>query len=254
MPVDYDFVEVGTGVYGTISHYCARSHDDLASPVGRSIWSHWRRDRYQYRGLAVDPLQANLDELPVLPHVTKLAAAMDAWPGEQKFYFVSPENIKKHMHDYEAPFSDHPESYPVNVMWYASSLGSLGRPHPNLKHMLKHIGRSDLLENVVVPVLDWTCLCAKFDVRKVDVVQLDCEGKDCAILKGMLRHHKHDLWNLPRVIAFEANHLVSRMKKWKTICALKKHGYKVVYKNGPNVVVERSCGDVAFCAAARSHH
>ena len=62
------------------------------------------------------------------------------------------------------------------------------------------------------------------------------------------------LWTLPRVIAFEANHLVSRMKKWKTICALKKHGYKVVYKSGLNVVVERSCGDVAFCAAARSHH
>ena len=36
-----------------------------------------------------------------------------------------------------------------DVMWYAGSLGSLGKPHPNLEFMLRAVGRRDLLEKEI---------------------------------------------------------------------------------------------------------
>ena len=73
--------------------------------------------------------------------------------------------------------------------------------------MLQQVNRSDLMENKLIKVLDWRELCDAYKVRRVDVVQLDCEGKDCAILQGMLRYYDQDKASLPRVIRFEANHL-----------------------------------------------
>ena len=52
----------------------------------------------------MDPVQEHLDALPDLPRVHKVEAAMDEWSGQGKFYFVAPENIRKHMGDYETFF------------------------------------------------------------------------------------------------------------------------------------------------------
>ena len=123
-------------------------------------------------------------------------------------------------------------------MWYAGSLGSLGHPHPNLEFMLREVDRLDLMENKAVPVYDWGRLCKSFNVRRADVVQLDCEGKDCAILRSMLRHYDDD-WNLPRVIAFEANHLTPSAEVDATVKSLCDRGYSVKYRTDQNAMVQR---------------
>ena len=232
----YDFIEVGTADHTTITQYCAYDQSS-ASSVGEEIWTNLDDLRWA-RGLAVDPIREHLDALPDLPQVQKVEAAMDEWSGQNQFYFVSPQNIKKHMGKYKALFSNDPWAYRVDVMWYAGSLGSLGHPHPNLEFMLRGVDRLDLLENKAVPVYDWGRLCKSFNVRTADVVQLDCEGKDCAILRSMLRHYDDD-WNLPRVIAFEANHLTPSAEKKATVKSLGDRGYSVRMWSDKNVMVER---------------
>ena len=122
-------------------------------------------------------------------------------------------------------------------MWFAGSLGSLGHPHPNLEFMLRGVNRLDLLENKEVEVCDWERLCTEFNVRYVDVVQLDCEGKDCAILRSMLRHCVDD-GNLPRIIAFEANHLTPPAEVDYTVKVLCDRGYRVRNRTDYDVLVE----------------
>ena len=104
--------------------------------------------------------------------------------------------------------------------------------------MLRGVDRLDLLENKAVPVYDWGRLCKKFNVRRADVVQLDCEGKDCAVLRSMLKHYDDD-WNLPRVIAFEANHLTPSAEVDATVKSLCDRGYSVRYRTDQNAMVQR---------------
>ena len=236
--VHYDFVEVGTSTYSTITQYCA--HDESnASCIGSEIWSNLE-DLSWARGLAVDPLRENLNALPDLPCVQKVEAAMDEHSGQSNFYFVSQENIKKYMGDYTACFGQY-DSWHVDVMWYAGALGSLGKPHPNLEFMLGAVGRLDLLENKIVPVHDRRSLCEEFQCRTADVVQLDCEGKDCAIMRSMLRHYDDD-YDLPRVVAFEANHLTPSAEVDATLKSLYARGYELRFQSNCNVMVERYWG------------
>jgi len=234
----YDFIEVGTADHSTITHFCARHEQKHAAWIGNEIWSTLDDLRWA-RGLAVDPIFYHLQALPDLPHVEKVQAAMDEWSGENRFYAVSPESIMRHMGAYHTYFSTDSWAWEVDVMWYAGSLGSLGKPHPNLEFMLRNIGRSDLLESKLVDVYDWRGLCHKYNVRSVDVVQLDCEGRDCAILRGMLRHcEKNSLW-LPRVIQFEANHLTPRAEVESTVQSLISSGFHVSHRTQNNIMVKR---------------
>ena len=232
----YDFIEVGTSDYSTITHYCA--HDECkASCIGSEIWSNLD-DLSWARGLAVDPVLDNLNALPDLPRVQKVEAAMDEYSGESQFYFVSQENITKYLGEYTSCFGQHDDSWSVDVMWYAGALGSLGKPHPNLEYMLESVGRLDLLDRKIVQVHNWGSLCKSFHVRTADVVQLDCEGKDCAILRSMLRHYDDD-YDLPRVVAFEANHLTPHEEVDDTLRLLDDRGYRLRFQSNWNAIVER---------------
>ena len=94
------------------------------------------------------------------------------------------------------------------------------------------------MENKVITVHDWGSLCEKFDCRTADVVQLDCEGKDSAILRSMLRHYDDD-YDLPRVVQFEANHLTLSAEVDATLKSLYARGYKLRFQTECNVMVER---------------
>lgn len=233
----YDFIEIGTSDHSTITHYCAGDQDSAAW-VGGEIWSYLDDLRWAH-GLAVDPMGQHLEALPSLPRVRKVEAAVDEWCGQNKFFFVSDDDIKYYMGVFHTRFNTAKWSWPVDVMWYAGSLGSLGKPHPNLNFMLKNVGRPDLLQDKVVQVYDWGSICREYNVRAVDVLQLDCEGRDCAILRGMLRHGKSG-GPLPRVIHFEANHLTPEEEVEQTLDGLFAFQYRMRYRTWNNILVERS--------------
>ena len=127
----------------------------------------------------------------------------------------------------------------VDVMWYAKSMSSVGKPQPELVHMLQAIDRTDLLESRSIRKLSWADFCAAYGVATVDVVQVDCEGKDCAILRGLLEHCVQHPKSYPRVVQFELNHLTPQCEAEALLHALHTCGYVVRSQTRENVVVER---------------
>ena len=234
------FIEIGTSTWGTLSQYCASDYK-AASSFGARIW-HYGQDLLWARGLAVEAVQEHLEALPSLPYVTKVAAAIDEFSGKDILYCVSGENAKLYLGEYSAPLPNNAdEPVEVDVMWYAMSMSSLGRPQPELERMLQSCGRLDLLERRSVSVLSWGSLCTQYKVASVDVLQLDCEGKDCAILRGMLSHCESQPAIFPRLIQFEANSLTDPEDLQTTLEALMtRGGYRVLERRERDILIERS--------------
>lgn len=159
---------------------------------------------------------------------------MAEFSGEALLHYVSDDNISKNMGAFHVNL--HKD---VDVMWYAKSMGSVGKPHPELNHMLESIGQLELLEHRPTKVLSWGDLCTLYGVSTVDVVQLDCEGMDCNILRGLLTHCKMDPKAFPRLIIFEANSLTDPEEVEERLVELCANGYRVRCRTGENITVER---------------
>lgn len=241
----FDFIEVGTSDWCTISQYCAGDLEH-GSCMGKEIRTNCK-DIGSVRGLAVEPVRELLRSLPRLPHVEQVEAAMCEVGGEASVYYISAENIERYMGTYHATVQMDDRwgdtgSYTkqIDVMWYAKSMASVGKPHPELQHLLESVGRADLVETRTVKVLSWRELCMRYRVDSVDVVQLDCEGMDCGIIRGLLAHCRSEPALLPRVIAFEANWLTDPTEVEETLESLRAHGYQVRFRSWENICVERS--------------
>lgn len=232
----YDFIEAGTSDWGTVTQSCTEDRDwasCLAAYIRTSADS--LRDA---RGLAVEPVSEHLDNLPSPPRVQKVAAALDEHSSTSTLHCVSGVNVDRHIGQY---WTEYPAGgrEVVDVMWYAKSLSAIGEPHPDLKAMLDSVERPDLMEVREVPVLSWTDLCSRYSVGSVDVVQLDCEGKDCAIIRGMVAYctRNPDAW--PRVLCFEANRLTPWDEIEETLDTLQRHGYTIRFRSSCNCAVVR---------------
>jgi len=236
----YDFIEVGTSDWGTLTQYCAGVFGHHPSPLAAEIRTSLDGGSLHLaRGLAVEAVWEHIEALPQLPRVYKEVAAVDEHGGEATVYTVSAENVEKHAGMYTARLDENDPDTEVDVMWYAKSMSSVGRPHPELQMLLRQVGRLDLLEQRTIPALSWRDICFRYGVGTVDVVQLDCEGMDCAILRGMLAYCEYNAQSLPRLIQFEANHLTSDEEIESIVQALSKAGYTVKSRDWCNVVVER---------------
>lgn len=227
----FDFIEVGTSDWCTLSQFCAG--DPRGSWLGHEIRTSLE-DLRQARGLAVEAVGEHLECLPHLPRVTQVEAGMGEFSGDDVLFYVSAKNIEDHMGEYYA--SLHKE---VDVMWYAKSMSSIGKPHPQLEHMLSSIDRLDFLEQRRVQVFSWGDLCRRYGVTSVDVVQLDCEGMDCSVIRGLITHCKNYPDAFPRVIVFEANCLTDPGEVQETVEALLASGYRVRSQTWENITVER---------------
>ena len=232
--VHYDFIEVGTSDWGTVSHFCV-GHLGQASRMGEEIHTSLKSLR-NVRGLAVEAVGEHLASLPTLPRVTKVEAAMGEFSGEAVLYHVSAKNISNNMGKFHATMNS---KHKTDVMWYAKSMASVGKPHPELQMMLAEIGLEDFMEEKLIKVLSWSDLCFKYGVGSVDVVQLDCEGMDCNILRGLITHCQWHPQAFPRVIKFEANSLTAEKEVEATLKALVANGYEVRTRSWENIVVER---------------
>ena len=227
----FEYVEVGTSDWGTLTQFCAgQQRTNYVSWLGADIRTSIS-DPVWFRGLAVEPVKEWLDALPNLPRLTKVEAAMGERSGEATLYGVSPASVAL----YDGKLYDHG----LDVMWYAKSMASINKPSPDLLDMLRGVQREDLLEKRQVQVLSWGDLCNQYGIRTVDVVQLDCEGMDCGIVRGMLEHCDAYPYALPRIICFEANHLTDDSEVEETLTALAEHGYSIQSRGISNIVVEQ---------------
>jgi FkbM family methyltransferase len=227
-PQHFDFIEIGT------SNYHSFTQAVVEHPDGKPYaWNFlpWDKHPLSLRGLAVDMQQNYLNQLPDLPNVTKVCAAVSESGGTKGMFHVPLGDV------------EHWE----NVMtrcgsWKGHQVFRLARGcsalknHGMLLHQLKTVGLSHLARTRRVRTLSLNELLLRHKVASVGVLAIDCEGYDCAILRGLISAclQRPEWW--PEWIWFETNgmndELLGQGTEEETVRALLRHGYMLWWGGG----------------------
>lgn len=89
----------------------------------------------------------------------------------------------------------------------------------------------DRVETIAVPTYTLTSLVEKFEIPRIDLLQIDTEGFDYEIIKMAFSAKI-----APPILAFEWAHL-SRSDMWDCRCALIEHGYRWLIDKGDVIAV-----------------
>ena len=219
--IDFDYIEIGTSDFRTLTQYVAGT--DYSCPMGKAL-RNWSPSLV--KGLAVDPVQHLLKRLPVLRGVQQVVAALGECDSTATLYSVR-EDVGWRF----------PTSY---AAYLAEGCSRLHTVWPKLQHFISDEGLQleDVFASTTVPVWSFATLVDRYGVASVDVLKLDCEGMDCAILKGLLRHCADYPDAFPRIISFETNSLTPRREVDAIVRTFRSHGYQVLYR-GRDTVLKR---------------
>ena len=175
--------------------------------------------------------KAILDELPDLPRVAKVHAAVTERDGTLCMQHVPMRSIRR----WEKAFvkrGNHQGYYAMQLARACSALCS----HPILKRHLNSIGLCHLIQKQIVQTCSLETLFRRHRVGSIGVLALDCEGYDCAILRGLLRVCESRPQWYPQRILFETNGMndkvFGRGMEDRTVSAFKARGYIVEYGGG----------------------
>ena len=224
----FDFVEIGTSNYNTFTQACAGSY---ASKPGAWQFLPGDKSRTCIRGLAVDMKRSYLKELPDMPLVKKVHAAISENGGALCMQHVPIRSIVR----WEKIFAKRGNEYGYHAMQLARACSSLCS-HPILKKELRWVGLRHLIRKKIVQTIPLVTLLRRHRVGSIGVLALDCEGYDCVILRGLLRACESRPQWYPRWIILETNGMNDDVfgpgVEDETVSAFKARGYTVNYGGG----------------------
>jgi hypothetical protein len=186
----YDFVEIGTSNFNTMIQRASKSQI----------------------GFSIDPLQIYLDQLPNLPNIKKIKAAVvgsRVSKSEESVFYIHPSAIQQ-----------------FNLPGWLRGCNSIGRPHPEGMKILQDKKLTHLLQIDQIPVITLSDLFTTHFICRPKVVKIDVEGMDSQLLIG----YTFFLWQNPQcyadLIVFEMNPaLTSPSHRKAAIEAIESVGY-----------------------------
>ena len=195
-----DFIEIGTSDFST----------EIQEAMGRT-------------GLSVEPIKHYLDALPNVEGVTKIRAAVSDYDGHINVYNVHPDLIKK----YQLPD-------------WVRGCNSVNGYHPTVLKLVleKRLDERELFSVERVPVMTFSTLIKKHNVRGCRYLKIDTEGHDVVILNSYLECVSKGEFSLAQKIQFEANELTQNSVIENILQKLETVGYSVTERNSCNIVVE----------------
>lgn len=184
----YNFIEIGTANFDTLTEVCNDTD----------------------RGLAIEPLEYYLNQLPNKPLVTKVNCA------------ISPNNKNGQIDIYYIP-----EDVIVaqELPWWLKGCNSIGHFHKlHLDYNLQHLVKIKKVElNTIQFILE------KYQVHGIDFLKIDTEGSDLGILENLFLYLKDkDSSYFPKKIKFESSHNLQEQNK-KVIDLYLNLGYYIDY-------------------------
>jgi hypothetical protein len=196
-----DFIEIGTSDFST---------EIQEAVVGRT-------------GLSIEPIKHYLDALPDVEGVTKVRAAVSDYDGHINVYNVHPDLIKK----YELPF-------------WVRGCNSVNNYHPTVLRIIleKRLDERELFSVERVPVMKFSTLIKKHNVRGCRYLKTDTEGHDVVILNSYLECVARGEFSLAQKVQFEANDLTPVKVIDDLIEKMKTFGYKTFVREGDNITAE----------------
>ncbi len=187
----YDFIEIGTCDFET----------EIQNHNGR-------------QGISVEPIKHYLDNLPDVPNVIKVNAAISNYDGSVPIYLPKfPPSVYSHSG------------------WLRGCV-SIIKPH---KHVIDYCHRTNMLpvENYMteesVNVVSVASFIKKYEISDVDYLKIDTEGHDYIIVNCWLDEVEKNNTKLPKKIFYESKDLSDQGELLKLRERLINKGYKLIF-------------------------
>ena len=191
---DFDFIEIGTSNFDTL----------IQKASSETI------------GISIEPIKKYLDDLPDKPNCIKFNGAISNVSGMIDVYYVPKEDIIKY---------DLPD--------WVIGCNSVNKYHPTVDKLLKAKGlvSKDIICKETIPVLTFSDLVSRFNVKSCKHLKIDTEGHDITILKSYIEFCEQNENFICTEILFESNVLSNKKEVSLMIEKLKSVGYKLIYSN-----------------------
>ena len=169
-------------------------------------------------GISVEPIKRYLDVLPDAEGITKVHAAISDYDGWINVYNVDPE---KH-----------------SLPEWVRGCNSVNSYHPTVLKLVldKRLDERQVFQVERVPVMTFSTLVKKHNVRGCRYLKIDTEGHDVVILNSYLECVSRGEFSLVPVIRFEANSLTPDHVIDDMLEKLKSVGYRWFKKEGDNII------------------
>ena len=240
---DVHVVQVGLGTNSTFIHNFRGNVEDWDSTIAWMLEVVSEDKPGAISGVGVEPVFQHVDTLQqglhsALPNVALVCAAL----GDRDCDGVDVHVLTQAHHD------DLLRSVPEHLRYdlqyhleYILNMSCVSAVHPDfLVHrswLYDRYGVWVTLERMRTEMWSWQKLCCEFNFRGCELLIVDTEGHDAAILRSMILHcqkQEHcgvDAW--PRVIQFETMSHCDKMEgegtEWNVIWDLERHGYTMLH-------------------------
>ena len=244
-----NIVQVGLGTNATfVQNICGEDEDWDAS-------IHWmlrcvsEKRPGAVTGIGVEPVKEHLQSLQWHAEVTAPGVALVcAAIGESDIEGVEVHALVRKNHDYllQLVWQEHRSEFHVQLQ-YLQNMSCVGEPHPNFFHqqqwLYQQYGVWVDLDCVQTDVWTWEKLRRQLNVDGCELLIVDAEGYDAAVLRSLITHCRERLeigtnvW--PNVIQFETMGNCDKIEgygvEWDVINALKREGYVLVHYSNYNI-------------------
>lgn len=186
----------------------------------------WQTSSDEIVGISIDPIDLFVDRLRgKCPPRSHLLLNAGGCKKEQVPIYALPENLLA-----KASTDDEPQ------LWTQRNMSSTRKPHASCNAEQHHRNN--------VEVITFMEICSQFNLRTVDVVQIDTEGDDCQIIEGILDAVDAKKMDCPCVISFEtlghADVKYVEGTEARTIRKLQGYNYTVVDHSQQTTLVHES--------------
>jgi glycosyltransferase involved in cell wall biosynthesis len=171
-------------------------------------------------GISVEPVKRYLDALPDVEGVTKVHGAISDYDGWINVYSVDPKKY----------------GFPE----WVRGCNSVNGYHPTVLKLVleKRLDEREVFTVDRVPVMTFSTLIKKHNVRGCRHLKIDTEGHDVVILNSYLECVTRGEFLLADTLSFEANELTPKQITDNMIERLKTFGYKTFRREGDNIIAE----------------
>lgn len=241
-----NFVQVGLGTNSTFIQNLAGEPWE----ADKQLWSLLKltseTDPSLVTGISVEPVESLVSQYELymdkLPNVSLLQAALGESDIEDADMHVFTSHMYEDVMRQVAPARREGLGY---HMEYLLNMSKVGRAHPYMESCLKHI-RAKYKVDVCVKqqkseIWTWGRLAETLNFKGCEVLVVDTEGHDTAILRSLIQHCQQHEDEWPNFIQFESMGLCDDQEgkgaEKKMVRELERHGYIAVMISDWNTYV-----------------
>lgn len=237
-------VQIGLGTFGTFLH-----QDEQWVQIMLEATSWKGEHAEQLRGIGVDPLEeaAGLSEQLALERggAAVLLSAVAQTRGEVSLFCLR-HGMRQKCRQWLQYTNEYVRSEVDAGLAYLENMSSIETPHPDFMYNADKISKyvhctDEFMEKRQVPVYTYKDILEMHNAAGCEVLIIDAEGADCAVLRSVIDACRYQGVPWPRAIRFETREIAD-YKEWgsveeQTVQELQKEGYLLLDVGGDATLV-----------------